>query len=331
MGGTASAQQEGFSLQVSPSPVIQVLKPGEKKDIEIKIKNNAPYTEKLKAELRRFKIDSKTGEVEITDESPAEVVDWVKIESREFSIDPGAWYTQRLRVNVREDAGFSYSFALMLTRASNEEKKENENVLVGSVAVFVLMSIDKPGATKEFKVTDFKSSKKLYDYLPAEFSVKLSNSGNTMLLPYGNIYIQRGAGSDEVPLAVLPLNKNSGYLLPGVDRVFRTHWEDGFPRYELKKEADNLTPTSKLIWDFGKIQNLRIGKYTAKLVAVYNDGTRDVPIESAVTFWVLPWQPILLGIVILALVVVGLLSTGRSVFGFAKKGKKRRVGNEKTS
>jgi ABC-type glycerol-3-phosphate transport system permease component len=35
---------------------------------------------------------------------------------------------------------------------------------------------------------------------------------------------------------------------------------------------------------------LRFGKYTAKMLLVFDDGARDVPIEGVVSFWVIPWR-----------------------------------------
>ena len=60
--------------------------------------------------------------------------------------------------------------------------------------------------------------------------------------------------------------------------------------------------TKHLSVDWSQLSHLRIGRYTAKLVAVYSDGAHDVPIEGVVTFWVIPWRAILLFIA----VVVGL-------------------------
>jgi hypothetical protein len=38
------------------------------------------------------------------------------------------------------------------------------------------------------------------------------------------------------------------------------------------------------------VPKLRWGKYTANLLLVYDDGTKDVPIEGTLSFWVIPWR-----------------------------------------
>jgi ABC-type glycerol-3-phosphate transport system permease component len=64
----------------------------------------------------------------------------------------------------------------------------------------------------------------------------------------------------------------------------------------LKDEAGQQKFT--LTWDWQNTAKLRYGKYTAKMLLVYDDGTRDIPIEGSVSFWVVPWRMILFVIVV---------------------------------
>ena len=36
-----------------------------------------------------------------------------------------------------------------------------------------------------------------------------------------------------------------------------------------------------------------VGKYTANLLLIFDNGQRDVPLESTITFWVFPWKAII--------------------------------------
>ncbi|MDR3583243.1 MAG: hypothetical protein P4L62_02705, partial [Candidatus Pacebacteria bacterium] len=65
----------------------------------------------------------------------------------------------------------------------------------------------------------------------------------------------------------------------------------------------------ELKWNFADASKLRWGKYTAKLVLVYDNGQRDVPIEGEVSFWVVPWRLVGGGLIILIFVLIGLKST----------------------
>lgn len=305
----AAAQDGNFSLQVTPSPLVVSMKPGTSSTSELKIRNNGDKAEQLKIEPKSFTIASESGEITLGNSAPSDVGKWVTFSAPTFAIAPGEWFTQRVTINLPENTGFSYSFALVISRQSDPPKpKEGETTIKGSVAVFTLISVDRPGAKRQLEVTNFSATKTAYEYLPVSFKTTFKSTGNTIVRPAGNIFIQRGK-NDKTPLAVLPVNEGGGYILPGSTRVLTSEWSDGFPANVQSRAADNATPTNSLVWDWSKVNSLRIGRYTAKLVAVYNDGTRDVPLEAQTTFWVIPWKLIggMVAIILLVLVGVGTL------------------------
>ena len=83
--------------------------------------------------------------------------------------------------------------------------------------------------------------------------------------------------------------------------------------YRTAQAAANTEPERKLVWDWSQVNNLRFGKYTAKLVAVYNDGQRDVPIQTELTFWIIPWRILIAALVVTALLLLGLWTLIRRV------------------
>ncbi|MEK7602930.1 MAG: hypothetical protein AAB459_01630 [Patescibacteria group bacterium] len=293
-----------FSLQISPSPLVVSVRPGEQKNLDLQIKNNATTTESLKMELRKFKI-SESGEVQLTDDIPADVSSWVGFEHPTFEIQAGKVFTQKVMISTPGDVGFSYSFIITVSRQQEPQAANLDgNRIKGTVAVFTLVSIDKPGATRKIEVIEFSSQKRVYEYLPADFQVKIKNTGNSIVQPFGNIYIQRSSNSSE-PISLLTLNEPGGYILPNTNRTLNVGWSDGFPVYQKHKPADNVPETNVLKWDWSKVQNFRFGKYTAILVAVYNDGQRDIPLESEVSFWILPWKLLTTFVLIFLVLVVG--------------------------
>ena len=292
-------QPNGFSLQVSPSPLVATIKPGETKELELKIRNAGTETEELKIESRKFSVNRQTGEVSLDDTAPSEIAQWVTYSAPKFKVKPGEWYTQKIHVALPKQSGFSYSLALIISRTQNPQATESGRLIKGSVAVFTLLNVDRPGAVRKIDITEFKTSQSVYEYLPVRFSISFKNTGNTIVQPYGNVFIQRGS-NDAVPIATLPVNDKGGYLLPDTPRTLDTTWSTGFPVFESTQGDSNSD--QQLKWDWSKMADFRIGPYTAKLVAIYNDGERDVPIEREVTFWVIPWRTILI-----ITAVVGLL------------------------
>ncbi|MFZ2544848.1 MAG: hypothetical protein WAW80_02640 [Candidatus Saccharimonadales bacterium] len=299
---TVSAQsQNGFSIQVSPSPLVADVKPGETKNLEIKVRNSGSDAEELKIEPRKFTVDKQTGKVELDDSEAPEIAPWISFNPQIFTVKPGEWSTVKIRVSLPKESGFSYSLALVINRTKDPKATGATRVIRGSVAVFTLINVDRPGATRKLEVTDFKTSQTVYEYLPTDLSVSFQNTGNTIVQPYGNIFIQRGS-NDTIPIATLPVNDKKGYLLPGTPRTLETQWNDGFPVFR-KSTDTNGQQKQELEWNWSKLTDFRIGPYKAKLIAIYNDGQRDVPIEREVTFWVVPWRSIL--IILLILLVVG--------------------------
>jgi hypothetical protein len=317
LGQPAHAETTGeFSLQVSPSPFVSTLKPGERTTLELKIRNTGIKTENLRIAPRTFTFDDKTQQLQIDDTKRPEVADWVTFSAPTFTIRTGETFTQRITIAPPKDAGFSYSFALVISRTATQEQSSG-TTLKGSVAVFSLFNVDRPGAKRQLEIANFSTKQPVYEYLPARLDVSLRNTGNTIVQPAGNVFIQRGS-DDKTPLDTLPVNKNSGYILPGSTRTLEVQWENGF---QVEKTVTNVDGSTKneLTWNWSNLSNLRFGKYTAKLVAIYNDGQRDIPIMGEVSFWVIPWKMLLIVLVVILLLGFGIWSFVSKIVRLGKR------------
>jgi len=310
MPTSADSIPSDFNLQVTPSPLVATVKPGMKTQLELKIRNGGSGTEHLTIQPRSFTLSSGSNKVTLQDTAPPEVARWISFSDPTFTISPGQWENEEITLNVPKSAGFSYAFALVINR-QNVPKATNTRVINGSVAVFTLINIDRPDATTNLKISSFSASKHIYEYLPATFSVRFKNNGNTIAQPYGDIFVQRGTHAS-TPLATLAVNSAHGYILPGTERILSASWTDGFPAYQTIQSPDGSSK-QKLVWNWGELSKLRIGRYTARLVAVYNDGGHDVPIEGSVSFWVLPWKILLGALIVVLLLLFALFITTRAV------------------
>lgn len=309
VGGVAHAQDDtagDFSLQVTPSPIVETIKPGTTTNLELSIRNTGSQKETLKMGLRKFSINKESGEIELSNDQPDEITDWVVFANPVFSIEPGEWFTQKFSVNTPETAGFSYSFAMTISRNESVQPTEGKTALEGTVAVFTLFSVDKPGAERKFEIESFSSSKKLYEFLPTEFTATLKNTGNTIVQPTGTIFISRPGSND--PVATLSVNQTGAYILPDTSRDLTASWVEGFPSYKKVKPADNAPEKSELSWDFSQVQKFRFGKYEAKMVAIYNDGERDIPVTATVEFIVFPWKLAIGAAVIMLILSIGVIT-----------------------
>ena len=304
--GHAKAVGGGFAIQVTPSPIIATIKPGQKSTLELRINNTGSSKEFYKMELRSFSVDADSGKVDLGTQEPKDVTGFVSFEQPKFSLEPGQWINQRVFVDTPVDAGFSYNFAIMVLRDEVVVPQNGGAAIKGSVAVFALLNVDRPDAVRKLEIVEFSSTKKVYEYLPSTLNLKIKNTGNTIIAPKGNIFISRHY-SDNSHVDLLQVNASGGNIIPGSTRLLPVDWDDGFP---ARATVNGVT---KLSWDMSKLSSLRIGKYSAKAIVIYDDGDRDVPVEAVVSFWVIPWKLILGAIVIVALIATG-------AFSVAKKG-----------
>lgn len=302
-----SAATRDIHLEISPLPILLSTTPGKSTTTDLRVRNVGSSTEKLKVTLRKFKSDN-NGNVEIVDrQSGDDYFDWVNFDKTTFDAPTNEWQTIHMTINPPKDAAFGYYYAVQYSRTQEATAEPGTAALQGAVVTFVLLDVQAPGAKREVKVADFSTAKTFYEFLPVDFNVKIQNTGNIHLAPRGNIFITQG-GKD---VTTLDVNTTQGNVLPSSSRTFLSSWSDGFPVYveQSGTTGKDGKPVRKLKWDFSKAHNLRFGKYTAKLLLVYDDGKRDVPIESTLNFWVIPWRLIGGLLLVIILVLIGLHST----------------------
>lgn len=308
---------EGFSLQVSPSPLVATVQPGTDTVLQLQIRNTSSSPQALKMGLRSFTIEETNGQVQLGDTAPKEVASLVSFGSPTFTLAAGEIFTEHVHIKTDKNSGFSYNFAVTISQQNPPKGAEGKSAIAGSVAVFTLISVDRQGATREIQLNSLSMSKRVYEFLPAEISVSLKNTGNTNVQPAGSVFIYRHA-DDTNPLASLPLNDSGGFILPGKSRVFTVSWNDGFPHYQTTQEGDSSK--RQLLWQGSDgVSGLRFGRYVAKIVAIYNDGQRDVPVMADVNFWVVPWRIILVVLAVVISLLVGVIVMIRSAGRTARK------------
>lgn len=287
-----------LSLMTSPLPLNVVTKPGQTVTSDLRVKNNGTRPEVLKIELLKFGASGSTGRPQLKDREPQDqYFKWISFSETNFTAEPNVWKTIKMTIKAPKEAAFGYYYAVVFSRAVPDRPTGNQSAVEGGVASLVLLTVDAPGARREAKVTELVATQKVYEFLPAKFTIRLRNSGNVHVAPAGTVFIKRG----DAQVAAINFNEERGNILPASDRIFDLSWGDGFPAYVEKGTGSSATRS--LEWDFGKIEKLRFGRYTATLVAVYDDGQRDVPIEAVVSFWVIPWR--ILGVILLIILLIG--------------------------
>lgn len=316
---SAETPDAGLRLITSPLPINLVTEPGRTITTELKVKNGGTQKETLKIDLMKFNAYEESGKPQLLErEATDDFLNWVSFSQPTFTLAPDEWKTITATFTVPDTASFGYYYAFVFSRAVDSTTlATGQTALVGGTAILVLLEARVPDAKREVSVTEFSVDKKFYEFLPAEFNVKLKNTGSVHIAPRGNIFINQGNTKD---IALLEVNSEKGNILPNSSRIFNTEWEDGFPRYVAKVQDgktvldENGNTVRELKWDWNDTSKLRFGKYTAHLLLIYDDGHRDVPIEGEVSFWVIPWRLCIVLFVIAIFFFIGFRSTVRNIW-----------------
>ncbi len=315
-----------INLTVSPVSLSLETDPAVPVKSEIKIRNNATSSEQLQVTVGTFIADESGDKPKLLDPKPTDAfISWMHVDPAPFVINPGEWKTMSVEFTPPKEASLSYYYTIMVKRTSTVKGADGKAVVSGVPAILVLATVNSPDAVRQLEVESFTAKHAFLEYLPEEFEVTLKNTGNVHLSPSGNIFLD---GQGKKDLAVLSLNPASSLVLPGTSRKFTISYDDGFPVFEPVSEAGkdvqsaNGQQERKLKWDFSKADRLRIGKFTAHLLMVYDNGERDVPVESYVSFWIIPWKLLCVAILIMSFALFGLYSIVRTIVRAVKAKKK---------
>ncbi len=292
----SQAPPTGVNLTLSPVFLNLVTDPGESVASQFKITNNNNFREYLEISIKKF-VTSDTGNPLIQDTTKEdEFVSWVSFSESEFSVDPNQTKTIRFSINPPKEANLGYYYSFVVQRITDPERAGVGPAIAGSPAVPVLLLVKSPNAKREVQIVDFKTDRVFYEYLPSELTVSVKNTGNVHIAPSGDIFID-SLWNKEV--GVISANKGRGNILPDSTRNYITSWDDAMIRRVPKEENGQILqkdgkPILTTKFDFDKpLSKFRIGRYTANLILVYDNGERDIPLEAQVSFWVIPWKIIL--------------------------------------
>jgi len=333
-----AAPDTGINLTVSPSILDIRTEPGASFSAVLKIKNNNSKAESLQINLMKFTADETGSKPKLEPLGSGDIFpQWMNFSETEFIVEGKTWKNIQFTFLPPANASPAYYFAIVFNRKS-EANIEDGAVAKGAPAILALAKIASSRVYHQLdlaqldggKTFGFKSDKYIYEFLPANFTVTLQNNGNVHEQAYGNIFIDWVSGR-KTDIDILNVNQDRSFILPQSTRQFTSTWNNGFPVWEVQKDASGNPildkkgqPKRKLAWDLNKLKSFRIGKFNAVLTMVYNDGIRDIPLESQVSFWVIPWRILLALLVLLILIIIGLKGTIQNVYDKAKQARDRK-------
>jgi len=301
---SANAQNKLIDVTVSPIYFDYTNTSGETIKDKIRIRNNTSTSLDLKFNIGKLGPTEETGSITILDPQPEDsYIQWLKFDSSTISARPQEWTDIPFTITIPEDAAFGYYWAVSLEQTNSPDLNNNTAKVSGAAAIPILLNVKKEGAKTQASIVEFKAKNFINQFLPVQFETKIKNTGNVHIRPRGNIFIS-GQGAKDI--AILEVNEGSGSILPNLTRLFEASWMDGFIVNEPVLEDgevkldDKGKPKTELKIHWDKLTHIRYGPYTATLVMVFDDGTRDILMESKADFWVIPYTVI--GIILIILI-----------------------------
>ncbi len=296
---------QGLNLTISPTFLDLTANPGDVLKQKFRIRNNTNDPIALSIVVDKLDPHARNGEVVPVAAQPNDAfISWISFETATPTAKPKEWVDVPFTITVPKTAAFGYYYALRIgPTKTNGTQNAPGTKLLGQIVLPILLNVSSSQAKSELKLVSFIPTSFFNEYLPVTFNVQLQNTGNVHIKPTGNIFVKL-SGNDT---AVLSVNKESGIILPGSTRTFQTSWLDGFFVKEpilqdgSPKVDKNGRVMTHLVINWNLLTHFRIGKYTASALVVYDNGTRDVPLEATTTFFVFPYTIVLstLGVVIL--------------------------------
>lgn len=301
--------QEAGNYDVTVSPVFYELtaNPGGIISERIRVRNNTNSPIPVKIEVKRLAGDE-NGELTFNDENSDNSLNWISFSDNTITLAPQEFTNIPFKIEVPDDAAYGYYYGISLMQ-TNSSTDSTGAAISGAAAIPVLLTVRSDNAKSEIKLKEFNVNSFINEALPVEFEVQLENTGNVHVRPRGNIFIS-GMGKENI--TSIDVNPGAAAIIPNTVRTFLASWTDGFIVREQviedgqPKVDENGKPVTKLTINWNKVTDVRFGKYTANLIVVYDDGTRDVPLEASKSFWIIPWKALIVVITGVVILILGI-------------------------
>ncbi len=287
----------------------------------IKVFNDEKITRTLYLSVQKFENKDETGQPSFVKGATDQLVAWTTIQPS-VVVPPLDYREIPFTVNVPYGTDPGGYFAAIFASVIPPEPSGNGAVAlqndVGTLLLFRVNGKFLEGETVlEFNTKDKKS---IINHLPIEFYFRFQNSGKDRAQPLGDITIHNMFGG---VTKVIAANRGAGNVLPESIRRFDAAWVTAGGDQVEDFQGEVKQPELKSFIDSVKYQwnNFALGRYSADLkLTVNNDSSRTY--SKALSFWIIPWQLLIVILAILLLFVLPLLLLITFILVYARRNKR---------
>lgn len=293
VGTAQNAPAQGQGLEISPPLRELKADPGDTVKTTISVRNVTEETLITKAEINDFVAAGEDGQpkllLEEGEESPYSIKSWlstipsVRLKSRQQKKIP-------VTMTVPQDASPGGHYGVVRFTGTPPGLEDTGVSLSASIGTLILVNISgdvRESAVIEEMYTSQNGERRwLFEYGPVDITERIKNDGNIHFAPGGTVRITNMFGGET---ASFQLNETGGNVLPASVRKF----------------------------DQALDKRLLFGRYTIQADIAY--GSNSTILSESITFWVIPYKLILIGIAILVALILIIRQYNKQIVKRAQK------------
>ena len=295
------------AISISPVRIEMAVDPGRSEQGVFKVINDEAEGKLFYTSFENFEATGETGNPNFIPGREG-LASWISAPSQ-IIVGPGETKEVPFTINVPRNADPGGYFAAIFLSTSPPQSNRGGEVTIGARIGTLLLfrvngDIKEGGALLEFGIKD---NQKLFTSLPVPFYYRFQNAGDDRVRPVGNITIKNTLGMTS---QVINANISQGNVLPQSIRRFESSWLETSGKQQAVDAAVPESAGGKGFFAAAKAQakNFALGRYTAELGITYGQANQQTEL-AYVSFWVIPWQLLVL-ILVLLLIVYWILTRG---------------------
>ncbi|MFA6305148.1 MAG: hypothetical protein WC651_00250 [Candidatus Gracilibacteria bacterium] len=290
------------ALTVAPTKVEIKGNPGETVTAEFELKNEQKGAITFYPSYENFEANGEEGTPNFVPGDNG-LAAWMRTDKESITLEPGKYIKMPFTVTIPKDAEPGGYFAAIFWGTQPPASSGETAVSIGAkTGILVLLTVN--GEVREGgNLLGFgtKDDARFFNSLPVTFAYRFQNGGGDRIKPLGDVVIKNMLWFTKTKFSA---NKNDGNVLPGSVRRFEATWE-GKKVVESGEEAlasDGAKVESNFVGRFFETvsyqwKNFAMGMYIANLDLAF--GAEGKTVSDSFVFFVLPWQLMIVLIVIL--------------------------------
>lgn len=204
-----------------------------------------------------------------------EISSWITLPSEPFVLQPNETMVVPVQISVPEDATPGSHFGGVFVSIEPPRLRTIGASVAYEVASIVSIKISGDAVTNA-QIREFSTEKVIHGSTNVRFDIRVQNTGNVLVRPYGPLEVYNMFGSQVFSKI---FNENQAGVFPGTIRDFTDSWSDENPGF---------------------------GRYQANLALIYETESGNRTTNATVTFWILPMNIIgPAGIALIVVILVG--------------------------